>query len=103
MATIDAILVPATNRGTKVAALAASTSTAETLIGHNVLLAVNADQDITIRFGPTGMGAADDADFRIPQNSCMVFDMGRDKDYIRFFNNSSTTAANIWYLPLSKF
>lgn len=103
MATIDAILVPATLRGTKVVSLAAITSTAEILIGHNVLLALNSDQDITIRFGPTGMGAADDSDFRIPQGVTIVFDMGRDKDYIRFFNRSDSTAANIWYLPLSKF
>ena len=103
MATLDAILVPAKERGTKVAALAAVTSTAEILIGHNVLLAVNADQDITVRFGPTGMAAADTTDFRIPQNVTIVFDMGRGVDYIRLFNNAAATAANIWYLPLSKF
>ena len=60
-------------------------------------------QDITIRWGPTGMGAADDTDFRVPQGVTIVFDMGRDKDYVRFFNRSATTAADIWYLPLSKF
>lgn len=103
MAVFDSILVPATNRGTKVASLAAVTSTAQIEIGHNVLLALNADQDITIRWGPTGMGAADDTDFRIPSGTTMVFDMGRDKDYIRLFNRSTTTAANIWYLALSKF
>ena len=103
MAVLDAILVPATLRGTKVVDLAAVNSTAEILIGHNVLLAVNADQDITIRWGPTGMGAADDTDFRVPQGVTIVFDMGRDKDYVRFFNRSATTAADIWYLPLSKF
>ena len=103
MATLDAILVPATLRGTQVAAVGAGTSTAEILIGHNVLIAVNADQDITIRFGQVGMSAADGTDFRIPQNVTIVFDMGRDKEYIRLFNKSATTAANIYYIPLSKF
>ena len=103
MATFDAILVPASLRGSKEAALAASTSSTEIAVGHNVMLAINADQDVTVRFGPVGLGAADATDFRIPQNSTMVFDLGRDKESVRFFNLSSTTAANIWYLALSKF
>lgn len=65
--------------------------------------AINADQDITIKFGTAGMAAAAATDFRIPANQTYVYDLGRNFDRVRVFNLSSTTAANIFIQPLSRF
>ena len=104
MATFDAILIPAETTGTKIAGLAATTSSAEQALGFNEIFAINADQDITIRFGPPSFSASAAAtDFRIPQNSTMVFDVGRQYTSFKVFNLSGSTAANVYYMKLVKF
>ena len=94
--------MPALARGTRVQP-AASSSTAEVEIGAHAHFAISADQDITVRFGITAMDAADATDFRITAGVVGVFGMGPEFTHFRAFNLSSTTAANIHYLPLSKF
>jgi hypothetical protein len=104
MAVFNAILVPGKERGTKIAALAAITSSAEVLLGPNVIFAINATKDITIAFGATGMGAALATDgFRIPANSTFTFDMGRSLTAFRVFNLDGAATADVYYMPLSKF
>lgn len=87
----------------KIASLAASTASAEQILGSNVQFAINADQDITIVYGTSGMSAPTAANFRIPGGQIVTLDMGRNSDRIRVFNLSGTTAANVYICPLSRF
>jgi hypothetical protein len=102
MATFDAILIPAQKAPIKIAGLAASTSTVEQAFGVNEIIAINSDQDITIRFGQPGLAASDATFFRIPANTTPVFDLGRAWPSIRLFNLSTTTAANIYIQAMAK-
>lgn len=103
MATFSSILIPAQVPSTKIAGLATTTSSVEQALGANVIFAINADQDITIKFGLPGLAAATANDFRVPANSTMVFDVGSHYTSFRCFNLSGTTTANIYIQFLSKF
>jgi hypothetical protein len=102
MATPIAIFTPSQRTPTKIVALASLTSSIEIPFGIGELFAINADQDITIRFGPSGLAAADATFFRIPQNVVATYDAGTAWTSIRVFNLSSTSTANIYIQPLSK-
>lgn len=103
MATVSAILIPAQKQAVKIAALAASTSSAEQDLGFNEIFAINADQDITIRFGQTGaVTNASATDFRIPANVIAVYDIGRGWPAFKVFNLSASTAVNVYYQFLAK-
>jgi hypothetical protein len=97
MAVFSHILVPSDDPDIKIAALATATASTAQTIGQRQLMAINADQDITIVFylasNSTPTPAA--TNFRIPQNSTMTFDMGHN-DTIKVFNLSGSTAANIY-------
>jgi hypothetical protein len=101
MAVLAAILLPGQDPDIKVAGLAATTSTAEQLLGKNKLFAINATQDICIKFGVTGMSAAAATNFRIPANQTAVFDTGEAFTHIRVFNLGSS-AADIYAKGLSR-
>ena len=98
MARFAQILSPAGDAVIKVAALTATTSSAEQLVGSRRIFSVVADQDITIRFGLTGMGAADATFYYIPAKQQTTFDMGTNT-HVRVFNLAAS-AANIWILRL---
>jgi hypothetical protein len=102
LAVQSAILVPAGDAVIKIAALAATTSSAQQSLGTNRIFAINADQDITIRFGNTGMAAADNTFYRIPANQQTTLDTSDQFSFIRVFNLGAS-AANVWILPLSRF
>lgn len=103
MAVFDAVFTPSQRRAIKIPNLATTSASTEQAFGNGEIIAINADQDITIRFGPPGgVGAPDDTDFRLPQNTQSTFDMGNGWTSFKVFNRSTTTAANIWILPLSK-
>jgi hypothetical protein len=102
LAVFDAVLVPAQEAPLKVAALAASTSSAEQSLGKNTIFAINATKDITIKFGVTGMGAAAATDFRIPTNATMTFDTGEAYTHIRVFNLDGAATADIYITKLSR-
>jgi|SRR5581483_7466162 len=102
MAVFDAILLPAQKASVKIAGLAASTSSSEQTLGNNEIFAINADQDITIKFGAAGLSNAATTDFRIPANSTLVFDVGTKFTSFKVFNQGAS-AANIYYMFLSKF
>jgi hypothetical protein len=63
---------------------------------------INATKDITIKAGDTGMGAAAATDMRIPANSNVYVQMHPRHDYIRVFNLSATTAADVYIKQLSR-
>lgn len=98
MARFAQILAPAGDTVIKVTGLAATTSSGELVVGARRIFAVNATQDITIRFGQTGMGAADASFYRIPANQQTTFDMGSNS-VIRVFNESAS-AADVYILRL---
>lgn len=103
MATFSAILVPAQTAATVISGQSAGSSSAEQALGYNQIFAINATQDITIRFGLPGFSsAAGTADFRIPAGSTMVFDTGTAYTSFKVYN-LGTSACNIYIQPLSKF
>jgi hypothetical protein len=101
MARLSNILIPSCDLDIKYAALGASTAHAAESIGFNRIFVINADQDITTLFGNSTVAAPSATSYRIPANQQTVFDMGAALSYIRVFNLSSTTAANVWIKLLS--
>ena len=101
MALFDALLVPGAARATKVSPLS-TVSTAEQLVGKNFKFWICADQDIHIRFGDTGMSAADVADQYVPSKTPIMVDLGNDYTAFRCYNPSGSTA-NIYYIRMSQF
>lgn len=98
MARFAQILTPAGDAVLKVAGLATVTSSAEQAIGAHRIFSVVADQDITIRFGRTGVAAADATFYYIPAKQQTTFDMGTNT-VVRVFNLAAS-AANIWFMRL---
>lgn len=99
MAVFNAVLHPAAEN--KNGTIGAGVSSAEIDIGNNRIFILNADQDVMIKFGQTGMGAAAATDFRIIANTYAPFDMGNNVRFIRLFNNGASTAN--WFIQyLSK-
>lgn len=92
MATFQAVFVPAAANPTKVAALGATTSTAELVFNNNAIIAVQATGNCQIRFGNAGMAAADNTAWFVASGSIQEFDLGNAYDRIRIFN---PTAGNI--------
>jgi len=103
MAMLDAILLPAQSPATTIQNLGSGVSTIEQALGANTLFSINADQDITIRFGVPGFSAAASAtDFRIPANSTFTYDVGRNYTSFKCFNLAATPV-NIYIMFMSKF
>jgi hypothetical protein len=103
MATFDSILTPAQTTATVISGLTSGASTVEQTLGWNTIFAINATQDITIKFGPPGFSAlASAADFRIPANSTMVWDNGTQYTSFKCFNLSGSVC-NVYIMFLSKF
>ena len=103
-AVFDAILVPSQVAPTKITNLATVTASSEIAsFGANEIFAINASGDITIRFGPAGSVPTPDANsFRIPSNTTMVFDVGRQWTSFKVFNITGGNV-NVYIQPLSKF
>lgn len=103
MATVDFVSIPAQVPSTVISALAAGASTIEQALGSNVIFLVNADQDITVRFGYPGFGtSAGTSDYRIPANTPQRFDTGRNYTSLKFYNLGQLPA-NIYIMFISKF
>jgi len=101
MAVFSSILHPACEAAIRPAALATGTSTAEIALGPERIFAINADQDITIKFGNAGMAAATGVEYRIPANQQTTFDIGKNLNSIRLWNLAATNA-NIYIILLSR-
>lgn len=81
------------------ATLATVTSTAEIILGRYQLFAINASDDINIRFGNSGMPAAAATDFRIPGGILAVYQVPQQWDRLRLFNATANTIT-YWIQPL---
>jgi hypothetical protein len=68
------------------ATLGATTSSAELVLGAGSLWGFVATTDMHIRVGPTGLGAATAAYFRIPANILFTLELNRNHPSIRIFN-----------------
>lgn len=83
--------------------LAGTTSTAAIVVTPNTLIAINATQDMSVRFsGSAAVTAAVATDFRIPANSTFTFSVSENETKMFFYNDSSTTLT-YWWQYLSKF
>jgi len=102
MAVLDAILVPSQEDATRIAAVAASASTAAQSLGKNQLFAIQGTDTFHIAFGVSAMGAADINDFQLPGGQVHVFDTGQAFTDIRLFN-STGSPIDIYIQPLSRF
>jgi hypothetical protein len=89
-----------TNTADLSATLGGTTSTAELLAGQkNSLFAINANGDINIRFGNSGMPAAAATDYRIPSGVTAVYQLTAQHDRIRIFNPGAGSI-NYWIQPM---
>ena len=86
MASLDAVFVPANQRGTKIAALGAATSSAEQAVCRNCIVAITATGAYHIRWGQTGMSAATADDFYVPSGVVFQWDASREWTFFRVFN-----------------
>jgi hypothetical protein len=91
MSVIAGVFTPATD--TASAALGATTSTAEIVLGINRLVRISASGDCTVKFGLSGMGAAAATDIPVWGKTYQDFFTG-EFDRIRIFN---TTAGSVNY------
>jgi len=64
------------------------------------IIAINANQDVNIRFGNSSV-AAIATDFRIPQNQTFTFDTGQENSYFSLYNGSGLTVT-YWWAYLNK-
>lgn len=83
------------------ASLNTVTSTAEIVLGPNVIFEINSDQDINIAFGVSGMAAASASDWRVPANTVKRYDTGNLRTSIRLFNPSGSTS-HYWVMRVTQ-
>lgn len=100
MALMDAIFA-LTDVAPTTASLNATTSTAEISLGADTLWQFVATQNMHIRVGTTGMGAASASYTLIPANTLYFLYMNRNLTHIRIFNNGSV-AGNYFLTPMYK-
>lgn len=81
------------------AAIVATTSTGEIVLGRYSLFVINATDDIYMRCGNAGMPAAAATDFRIPAGVMATYQVPAQWDRIRLFN-ASANPLTYWIQPL---
>jgi hypothetical protein len=105
MAIFSAIFIPVggSTAGSTTADLSSTitgtSSSAEIVIGRYQLFAINANGDINIRCGNSGMPAAAATDFRIPAGVIATYQVPEQWDRIRLYNTSASTIT-YWIQPL---
>lgn len=100
MAIFTSIFPPA-GAATHLSVNATSSSAKQTLGGKRFLFAINADQDITIKFGYDAAGVTAAAtDFRIPAGVVATWDTGQFDSFAVY--NLSASTANVYIQPLSR-
>lgn len=110
MATFSAVFAPSTSNATaKVTALAAGTSSGEVVLNKDAKFVVIANPTpgvtpttagVHVKFGQSGMAAADATGFFIPINTYVSFDLSNAWDRMRFFNQDTVTV-DIYVMELS--
>lgn len=98
MAVFAALLAPAgsstgtqSSRSDLTGTILTTASSAEILMGAYQYIAINANGDMNIRFGGTGLPAATASDFRIPANTIAVYPISKMNPAIRIFNPGGST------------
>jgi hypothetical protein len=81
------------------AAIATTTSSAEIVLGRYQLFAINANGDLNIRCGNSGMPAAAATDYRIPNGTTAVYQVPAQWDRIRLYN-AGGGSVTYWIQPL---
>ena len=105
MATFTSIFVPVggSTAGSTTADLSntitGTTSTGEIVLGRYTIFALNANGDVNIRCGNSGMPAAAATDFRIPAGTTVTYQVPEQWDRIRLYNASASTIT-YWIQPL---
>lgn len=79
--------------------LSTDTSSGEIVLGRYTIFAINANADINIRCGNSGMPAASSADFRIPAGVVATYAVPEQWDRIRLYNNTAS-GLTYWIQPL---
>ena len=105
MATYTSIFVPVggSTAGSTTADLSGSisgtTSTSEIVLNRYSLFAINANGDLNIRCGNSGMPAATATDFRIPAGTTATYQVPEQWDRIRLYN-AGGSSITYWIQPL---
>ena len=106
MATFTSIFVPigGSTTGSTTADISGSvsstTSSSEILLGRYNLFALNANGDINIRFGASGMPNAVGTDFRVPADIVAVYRVPQQWDRMKIYNPGGSSIT-YWIQPLS--
>lgn len=101
MATLAAILGTDSTPGNSGSQTTGGATAAISVGTGQRIIAINADQDVRIRFGNSSVAAVS-TDFRIPQNQTFTFGTNNETTFFSLFNNSGSTANYSWTY-LSKF
>lgn len=108
MALFDSVLAPVGastgtqgTRSDQTGTVLTGASSAEILLGAYQSFAINANGDINIRFGGTGLPAATASDFRLPANIVAVYPVSKANPAIRIFNPTANTIT-WWIQPLTQ-
>src|SRR5580704_5299 len=97
MATISSIFVPAggSTAGSNTAdvngTVSATSSSSEIILSRYQVFAINANGDVNIRFGNSGMPAAAATDFRIPVGFIATYQIPQQYDRFKLYNPGGTT------------
>lgn len=102
MATYSAVLPPAAAKPTKIAALAATTSSSELPFPKNRIIAIQATGDVQVVFGVSGsVATADATGWYIPQGRVDTFDMSDQWTAIKIYNPGAS-AVDVYILELGR-
>jgi hypothetical protein len=105
MATYASIFVPVggSTTGSTTADLSGTilttSSSGEIVLGRYQFFAINANGDVNIRFGNSGMPAAAATDFRIPDGIIATYAIPQQYDRFRLYNAGASTVT-YWIQPL---
>lgn len=102
MATYTSTFIPATSNPTKIAALGFGTSSAEIIFANNSIISIEATGNVQVKFGNTGMTAADNTAWFIPQGAVHQFDLGHEWTSVRIFNPGASGTVDVYILMLSR-
>jgi hypothetical protein len=102
MARQASILIFSADTPVKITGLAATTASSLQVVGKNRIIAINADQDITILFSAatSATTTASTTSYRIPANQQTTIDTGQAFTQFSVFNNTASPA-NIYYQTLT--
>jgi len=99
----DVIFHPGAFRATRTQ-VGAAASSAELAVNTAESWVFIADLPVHVRFGATGLGAADATDLLMPANTHVVWNLGilQDITHVRVFNPDVATTVNFFRFPLAR-